>query len=234
MYETNLTNLIKDLRIEFNVPNLPVSIGNTGMANGSGGTVLVAQMNVGNPVLHPEFAGTVTTVDTRPYDYGEALGTSTENYHWYRNAESYFNIGWDMGQAMMAMLPASSTPYSTWAAANGLTAGVNDGQQDDPDHDGMNNQQEFAFGLNPLSGKSCNPITVALNQTAGTFTYSRNATSGLTYTVLYSTDLATWNQDTGASQTAGAVDGSGNQAVTVTLSSALRNQAKLFVRVQAQ
>lgn len=104
-YETNLTNLINDLRTEFGVPAMPVVIGNTGMANGSGGNVLTAQMNVGNPTLHPEFAGTVTTVDTRPFDYGTLLGGSDEGYHWNWNSESYFNIGESMGKAMMAMRP---------------------------------------------------------------------------------------------------------------------------------
>jgi autotransporter-associated beta strand protein len=104
-YETNLTNLINDLRTQFGVPALPVVIANTGMANGSGGNVLTAQMNVGNPALHPEFAGTVTTVDTRPFDFGTLLGSSDEGYHWNWNAESYFNIGENMGKAMMALYP---------------------------------------------------------------------------------------------------------------------------------
>jgi len=110
VYETNLVNLIKDLRTEFQVPNMPVSIGNTGMANGYGGNVLVAQMNVGNPLLHPEFAGTVTTVDTRPFDFGELLSASSDATHWNHNAESYFNVGQSMGQAMVAMLPAVPSP----------------------------------------------------------------------------------------------------------------------------
>ena len=54
---------------------MPVSIGITGMANSACGTILQAQLNVGNPALHPEFAGTVASVDTRPFDYGIQLGT---------------------------------------------------------------------------------------------------------------------------------------------------------------
>lgn len=109
VYETNLVNLIKDLRTDLGVPNLPVSIGNTGMANSACGTILQAQLNVGNPTLHPEFAGTVTTVDTRPFDFGVLLGGSDEGYHWNWNAESYFNIGESMGKAMMAMRPATQS-----------------------------------------------------------------------------------------------------------------------------
>ena len=109
VYEGNLTNLIKDVRTEFNTPNLLFSVAATGMANGAGGTVLVAQMNVGNPTLHPDFAGNVASVDTRPFDYGVSLGASSEGYHWNWNGESYFNIGESMGLAMMAMLPAKSS-----------------------------------------------------------------------------------------------------------------------------
>ena len=41
------------------------------------------------------------------------------------------------------------TPYSTWAAARGLT-GLNNGFAADPDHDGANNLTEFSYNLNPL------------------------------------------------------------------------------------
>ena len=111
VYETNLTNLIKDLRSDLAVPNLPVVIGTTGMANANSSAdrlaLIAAQTNVSNPALHPEFNGTVTTVDTRPFDFGTLLGVSTEGYHWNWNAESYFNIGESMGKAMMAMRPAA-------------------------------------------------------------------------------------------------------------------------------
>ena len=75
-YEANLTNLIQDLRAEFGVPNMPVVIGNTGMANApsGAGSLIEAQGNVADPAKHPEFAGTVFTVDTRPFDYGDTAG----------------------------------------------------------------------------------------------------------------------------------------------------------------
>lgn len=113
VYETNLTNLIKDLRTEFQVPNMRVSIGITGMANANASSnslkIIAAQMNVANATLHPEFAGTVTSVDTRPFDYGTLLGSSDEGYHWNWSAESYYNIGDSMGKAMMSVLPSLSS-----------------------------------------------------------------------------------------------------------------------------
>jgi Carbohydrate esterase, sialic acid-specific acetylesterase len=107
----------------------------------------------------------------------------------------------------------------------------------DPDNDGLTNQQEFAFGLNPISGSSVNPILVALNKTTGQFSYQRLAASGLTYRILTSTTLAadSWTEDVDATaaQVAGATDGNGNQTVVVTLSGAPLTEPKRFVRVAA-
>ncbi len=111
-YETNMVNLIKDLRAEFAAPNMLVSIANTGMANADSDVnarnLITAQGNVANPTLHPEFAGTVATVDTRFFDFGTLRGANDEGYHWNWSGESYFNIGESMGKAMVALFP--STP----------------------------------------------------------------------------------------------------------------------------
>lgn len=48
----------------------------------------------------------------------------------------------------------AGTIYATWAAANGLTAGVNDGPTQNPDSDALNNLLEFAFGTNPIVSNS--------------------------------------------------------------------------------
>ena len=103
----------------------------------------------------------------------------------------------------------------------------------DPDGDGMTNQQEYAFGLNPTSPASANPIAALLDQTTGKFSYTRRATpttTGLIYTILTSPDLVAWTPDTGATQTAVAT---GNvETVAVTLSTPAV-AGKLFVKVKA-
>jgi hypothetical protein len=63
-YETNLVNLIHNLRRDLKVPSLPVVVAVPGSVNEK---VREAQLAVGDPAKHPEFAGTVTRVDTKPY-----------------------------------------------------------------------------------------------------------------------------------------------------------------------
>jgi hypothetical protein len=121
--------------------------------------------------------------------------------------------------------------YTTWA--NGYDADLSD-KNADFDDDGMTNFQEFAFGLNPTSGASVNPITdLSTLKTAGTFSYTRLANSGLTYTVWVSTDLADWGTEPVlADQEAGAaVDGV--ETVIVTLPS-IPTETPYFVRVKAE
>ena len=137
------------------------------------------------------------------------------------------------GNTLVLTVGSATPPYTTWAN-NYLPADVSDPAGDN-DNDGLSNQQEFAFGLNPLSGSSVNPILVQLSKTTGTFTYQRRAATGLTYKILTSTDLVDWPEDLTAVQVAGAVDGNGNQTVVVTLSGTKPLAGtKLFVRVAAE
>lgn len=101
----------------------------------------------------------------------------------------------------------------------------------DADGDGMSNQQEFAFGLDPLTGVSINPIHISPDLTNNTFSYTRHAASALNYTVWTSVDLKTWAHDTGATQSPG-IPVNDVQTVTVTLSAAPVN-GRLFMRVSA-
>ena len=86
--------------------------------------------------------------------------------------------------------------YATWAAdsAQGLTAGVNDGPIDDPDHDGISNLLEFALGGKPMVGSQA--ILPKLTKSAGgwLFEYERSELSKSTTTqvVEYGSDLAGW------------------------------------------
>lgn len=125
----------------------------------------------------------------------------------------------------------AASPYETWGAAYGLTAGS---ETDDLDGDGITNFQEYAFGLIPNSGSSVNPIAVQLDKATGTFSYTRRQQSltGLTHTVWVSTNLATWTQDAGAVQGTPVLNGE-VETVPVTVSAALLASPKLFIQVRA-
>jgi autotransporter-associated beta strand protein len=138
------------------------------------------------------------------------------------------------GTGTLTVLTGAASPYTTWADSF-LPGNDVSNPAGDNDNDGLTNQQEFAFGLSPISGSSVNPIVVQLNKTTGQFSYQRRAASGLTYKILTSTTLATgsWTEDLTAGQVAGAIDGNGNQTVVVTLTGAPLAASKLFVRVAA-
>ena len=240
-YEANLTNLIEDLRAEFGVANMPVVIGNTGMANApsGAGSLIEAQGNVADPAKHPEFAGTVFTVDTRPFDYGELLGVNSQGYHWYYNGESHFNIGESMGKSMMAMLPSANlSAYESWSLqpAQGLTAGVNDGPNDDPDNDGIVNLLEFTLGGNPMSADPSILPTLTTPAATWVFAYERSIASrppATTQIVEYGDDLTGWTEVVIPADSAGDVTitpgGISSEHVEVTLPAL---DAKGFARLK--
>jgi hypothetical protein len=123
----------------------------------------------------------------------------------------------------------TTTPYDTWLAGYTFASGADTTPTGDPDGDGMTNQQEFAFGLDPTTGASVSPVTPLVGTQ---FTYTRYADSGLGYTVEYSTDLAGW--DTAAwTEVPGDPDANGVQTVTVTVTNEPVG-GKLFVRVRAE
>ena len=106
-YEKHLVNLINDLRKEFKVPAMPVVVATVGFHGyrlpESWKGVWEAQMAVGDPGQHPEFAGTVMSVDTR--DFWREVDESPRNqdYHYNRNPETYLLVGEAMGRSMVRM-----------------------------------------------------------------------------------------------------------------------------------
>ncbi len=124
----------------------------------------------------------------------------------------------------------AATDFDTWKLANGVTGEM----ADDDDGDGLNNYNEYAFGLDPTGASSLNPIAAPLNKTTGQFSYTRRTGSltGLTYTVWVSTDLTSWSADNGAVQAEPVVNGD-VETVAVTLSPSLLTNSKLFMQVRA-
>ncbi|WP_193211647.1 LamG-like jellyroll fold domain-containing protein [Luteolibacter marinus] len=126
--------------------------------------------------------------------------------------------------------------YSTWVNTNypGL-ADKSPGA--DPDGDGMTNEDEFAFGLDPGNPGSVNPIVILPDAATGEFSYQRlhPDLSGLTCTIMVSTNLIDWDPDLAATagQSVSATNGD-VQTMSATLSAAPPGSTKLFVRVIAE
>jgi autotransporter-associated beta strand protein len=143
----------------------------------------------------------------------------------------------ESGTQQVTATITDADPFTSWISSNhpDLT-GSEAAPGADPDGDGMTNQQEFAFGLDPSDGASVNPITMPLEISTGRFKYIRRATpatTGLVYTVLTTTDMVTWSPDPSATQNQTPEETiDGVQTVSVTLTTPALN-GKLFVRVEA-
>ncbi|MCX6878797.1 MAG: Ig-like domain-containing protein [Verrucomicrobia bacterium] len=123
-----------------------------------------------------------------------------------------------------------ATTYTDWAATHGIPGEPATG---DYDGDGMSNQQEYAFGLDPTSGASVNPIAVPFVKATGMFSYTRTVNTGLTYKVWHSTDLENWDS-TLTTQGPATPNGGGVETVPVTLDPSLLAELQLFLKVTAE
>jgi hypothetical protein len=115
-YEKNLVNLINDVRKEFEVPQMPCVVATVGFGGNNMSEkfvrILDAQMAVGNAVKHPEYAGTVASVDTRKFWREVDQSPRNQDYHYNRNAETYMLIGDAMGRSMVELLGGKADPLS--------------------------------------------------------------------------------------------------------------------------
>jgi hypothetical protein len=123
-YETNLVNLIHDVRKEFNAPMLPFVVGElTGpwvAAPGQWATLRQAQAAAS---ARPEFKGNVLFVETHDFvRKPEDSPNPGHGHHEFGNAETYFLVGNALGKGMVALLaqqppPPKSEPTNAGEAA---------------------------------------------------------------------------------------------------------------------
>ena len=112
VYEKNMENFIKDIRQDLAVEKLPFVIANTGMGGwdivGSYKKkvekLMVAQLALGDPEKYPEFKGNVSGVETRDFWRTRQESPSGQDYHWYRNWETFYLIGKGMGDSMVELV----------------------------------------------------------------------------------------------------------------------------------
>ena len=116
-YEQHLVKLINALRTDFQAPNAPVVVASIGFGGGDIATkpalyqaVYNGQMAVGNPALHPDFSGTVKSVNTLPYWRTLAESPGQQDFHYNNNAETYTLVGDAMARAMLSMQDDTSPP----------------------------------------------------------------------------------------------------------------------------
>jgi len=108
VYEMHLVNLIQDLRKEFKTPDMRAVVATVGFGgmNMDPGHFMTweAQMAVGDPKQHPEFAGKVASVDTRGFWRCRGKSPTGTGYHYNHNAETYVLTGDALGRAMVGLL----------------------------------------------------------------------------------------------------------------------------------
>jgi alpha-galactosidase len=136
-YEKNLTNLINDVRAEFKAPKMPAVVATVGFGGYDMADkflqILKAQMAVGDPKKHPEFARTVASVDTRDFWREVDESPMSQDYHYNRNAETYLLVGDALGRAMVKLLggKAEALPQAAGPKTTAQQASPEPAQQDE-------------------------------------------------------------------------------------------------------
>ncbi|MDT8389329.1 MAG: sialate O-acetylesterase [Lentisphaeria bacterium] len=122
-YEKNLSGLITDVRKDLATPALPVVVAACYYGNAAEGSlqkvVHDAQMAVADPKQHPEFASTLTSIDTTPFfrDKEQSPGIIVGGQkrllyypqRYNNNAETFLLIGEAMGEAMLNLSGVKNT-----------------------------------------------------------------------------------------------------------------------------
>lgn len=170
-------------------------------------------------------------VDTASRSFGptfqvEGFTSLGDGIHWLKPAASLNQ--WVFSEST-GTLTLEISDYATWATS----AAVTNAEADD-DQDGMCNFGEYAFALDPKSGASSHPVTLAANPSVSLRYTRRNpALTRLTYSLWYSATLTDWHRDSGAGQSVSATDGD-VQTVDVTPSPELLSEPKLFLQIRAE
>lgn len=129
--------------------------------------------------------------------------------------------------------PASgmSVDYMNWRKANFPSLGLPD---EDDDGDGLSNDYERIFGLDPTDSSSVSPYFASFDTEDGYFGYTRRSPSliNMNYKVWASTDLEEWFEDNAANQFVESVT-NGVEMVGVEIDPVLLDEPKLFIQVRA-
>ncbi len=124
-----------------------------------------------------------------------------------------------------------SLDYAAWRSSRYPGLGLPDA---DDDEDGLSNDYERIFGMNPTDPASSSPYWSGFDPATGVLGYTRRVQSliNMNYKVWYSTDLANWFVDNAAIQTVESVSND-VEFMGVSIDPLLLSQPKLFVRMVA-
>ncbi len=107
-YEKNLPNLIRDIRKDLGVADLPVVIASSGFGghdeNLPGVRACIQRVVEPAQIAVAKRMDNVTCVETRDFFRSPEQSPTGASYHWNSNAETYFLIGDGMGRAMKELL----------------------------------------------------------------------------------------------------------------------------------
>ena len=137
-------------------------------------------------------------------------------------------------------VPADTSAYTAWASTNGLTAGVNDGPEQDPDLDGLPNSLEFALGGNPLLPDAASRLPQVQAQGPNfVFTFQRSDASEaeITLTFQHGTTLAAWTDiaigaDTASSGPGVQISENADAPDAITITVPKNNATRMFGRLR--
>ncbi|MGB6221260.1 MAG: hypothetical protein WBG04_09510, partial [Haloferula sp.] len=155
---------------------------------GTGSNITLQDPEMNNITIRIQSGSTATTEPLYP-------ATITGVFAQFDTSNPYFGGYQLLPRDEADVISATGNAYTTWAALNGLTPGVNDGAEQDVEFgttgDGIANVLEFILGGNPLlSDPSILPVAT-LDDNNFIFTFNRNEDSvGVaTTTFQWSTDL---------------------------------------------
>ena len=132
-YGYNLANFIRDVRKEFNAPNLPFVVGELGMHGDLEGREKerwyprVSQFrNIQRQVtLMSEFANNTIYVPTWPYVVNNNV-TFNGEYHYFGRADTYYQIGKALARGALQLLDQQAEEKLEELTPNSSLRGGND------------------------------------------------------------------------------------------------------------
>jgi len=104
-YEENMQNFIRDVRKEFDTPDLPFVIADSGFGGGketSGRRFMIRDAQAAAAKV--KSLKNVSCVETGSFARVASESPSKQGYHWNSNAETYYLVGEAMGKAVIELI----------------------------------------------------------------------------------------------------------------------------------